>query len=386
MARAGIGNAYTWMQEFGRAVIPVRVDCNLGGDRPRSKEMATANASPARVPPHPPAAALLGESPSIQAVRRTIAQVADTNLTVLLQGESGTGKEIAARLVASSSGRPDSQFVKVNCAAIPLELLESELFGYEPGAFTGANRQKSGKFELASDGTIFLDEISELPLALQAKLLQVLQDGEFSRLGGYRPLSVDARVIAATNVDLRQAVALRSFRRDLFYRLNVIAIFLPPLRERQEDIELLTDYFLAKFSAEYDRPAVPFSDSLRRLLLAHPWPGNVRELENLVKRHIILGDEKALLPDLMEEMPEEIPRPVTPSALAPRGPIAAPGSLLERGRAAAREAERQALLNALAQTRWNRRQAASQLQISYKSLQNKIKSLLIDRTQQSGGQ
>ncbi|HXR98696.1 MAG TPA: sigma-54 dependent transcriptional regulator [Terriglobales bacterium] len=340
--------------------------------------MATLNSSPAHLPHRPPT--LLGESASIQAVRRTIAQVAGTNLTVLLQGESGTGKEIAARLIASSSGRPDSQFVKVNCAAIPLELLESELFGYEPGAFTGANRQKSGKFDLASDGTIFLDEISELTLALQAKLLQVLQDGEFSRLGGHRSHSVDARVIAATNLDLRQAVADRSFRRDLFYRLNVISMFLPPLRERPEDIGLLTDYFLEKFSAEYDRPIVPFSHALRQRLLSHSWPGNVRELENLIKRHVILGDERALLPDLMDSLSHQV-TPVPSPSLVPQ---ASPGSLLDRGRAAAREAERQALLDALVRTRWNRRQAASHLQISYKSLQNKIKSLLNDRPAQNG--
>ena len=314
------------------------------------------------------------------AVRHTVAQVAGTDLTVLLQGESGTGKEVVARLLGAHSARAAS-FVKINCAAIPPELWESELFGYEPGAFTGANRPKSGKFELAEDGTIFLDEISETPLHLQAKLLQVLQDGEFSRLGGHRSRSVDVRVVAASNVDLRAAVSQGGFRRDLYYRLNVIAIVLPPLRERADDIPLLAEFFLDKYAGLYQRPAPPLNLVLLNGLRRHAWPGNVRELENFVKRLVILGDAEARLAELELTL---LPGEATPAALtlAPALPAAGAvpageeaASLLEIGRRAAWHAEREALLRTLAATQWNRRQAARRLKISYKSLQNKLRTL-----------
>jgi len=329
--------------------------------------MAAVPSSTSAIPvAHP----LLGDSPNITSVRHTIAQVAGTNLTVLLQGESGTGKEVAARMLALHSGRSPASFVKINCAAIPHELWESELFGYEPGAFTGANRHKSGKFELAGGGTIFLDEISEMPLSLQAKLLQVLQDGEFSRLGSQHSLSVDVRVIAATNVDLHAAVAAGQFRRDLFYRLNVITIQLPPLRQRLQDLPLLAAYFLDKYAGVYQRRVPPFSPALERRLLAYSWPGNVRELENLIKRYVILDNEDAIFADLVRE-PDEAP------GHAAAAPDPVPNlPLLEVGRRAARAAERDELLRVLSTTRWNRRQAAQQLQISYKSLQNKLKLLL----------
>jgi DNA-binding NtrC family response regulator len=320
---------------------------------------------------------LLGESPSIVSIRHTIARVAGTNLTVLLQGESGTGKEVVARQLAAQSDRSPHSFVKINCAAIPQELWESELFGYEPGAFTGANRPKSGKFELAGGGTIFLDEISEMPLNLQAKLLQVLQDGEFSRLGSQRSLSVDVRVIAATNVDLHAAVNAAQFRRDLYYRLNVIAIHLPPLRQRRQDIPLLASFYLDKYAAIYNREVPPFSAELERQLLAYAWPGNVRELENLIKRYVILVDEDAILADLVQDLaaaPAEA-APEAAGASDEAGP-AEPLPLLEVGRRAARAAERDELMRVLNACRWNRRQAAEQLQISYKSLQNKLKQLL----------
>lgn len=313
------------------------------------------------------ASPLLGDSPEIVAIRRTIEQVADTDLTVLLQGESGTGKEVVARLLAARSGRPATNFVKVNCAAIPHELWESELFGYEPGAFTGAVRQKSGKFELAGDGTMFLDEIGEMPLPLQAKLLQVLQDGEFSRLGGRRSLSVDVRVIAASNRDLREAVDAGGFRRDLFYRLNVVAIALPPLRDRPADIPLLACHFLQLFARQYRRPLPSLSAEQIQRMQQYPWPGNVRELENLLKRCVVLGDERAWLDELQS------PSPSAPSPDAEM-PAVETGSLIEIGRRAARQAEQTALLRALERTRWNRRQAARELGISYKSLQNKLKA------------
>ena len=348
---------------------------------------------------------LMGETPAIVAIRRTIEQVAGTNLTVLLQGESGTGKEVVARQLGWRGGA--LPFVKINCAAIPNELWESELFGYEPGAFTGANRQKSGKFELAGGGTIFLDEISEMPLNLQAKLLQVLQDGEFSRLGGHRSMSVDVRVIAATNVDLPAAVNAGHFRRDLFYRLNVIAILLPPLRQRSADLPLLIEHFLNHYASLYERQPAPFSAGLQRRMMNYAWPGNVRELENLIKRYVILGNEDAILGDLLagevaetESGPMSSPPPVAPNPPAAGGDRtenergaegegvasrngskrarneAEPGSLIEVGRRAAWAAERRLILQVLDATHWNRRLAARQLQISYKSLQNKLKLLL----------
>lgn len=316
-------------------------------------------------------AALLGESPAVVAIRQTLEQIADTDLTVLLQGESGTGKEVVARLLAAQS--PRSAFVKINCAAIPQELWESELFGYEQGAFTGANRPKSGKFELAEGGTIFLDEIGEMPLHLQAKLLQVLQDGEFSRLGGRRPVSVDVRVVAATNTDLQAAVEAGGFRRDLFYRLNVIVIALPPLRQRRGDIPLLAQHFLSQYSRQYRRLPAPLPESLWRRMEQYTWPGNVRQLENLIKRYIVLGNPDALLTELADAVP--------PPAAAAEGPAAEPvaaASLLDISRQAAWQAERGAILKALADTHWNRRQAALKLRISYKALQNKMRALMAE--------
>ncbi|MGH9520477.1 MAG: sigma-54 interaction domain-containing protein, partial [Terriglobales bacterium] len=313
---------------------------------------------------------LLGQSPAIVAIRHTIAQVADTDLTILLQGESGTGKEVVARLLAARSGRSSATFVKINCAAIPYELWESELFGYEPGAFTGAIRHKSGKFELAGGGTMFLDEIGEMPLPHQAKLLHVLQDGEFNRLGGGRSLFVDVRVIAASNRDLRAAVEEGGFRRDLYYRLNVVAIALSPLRERPGDIPLLADHFLNRYTSLYRRAVPELSPAVRRHMLEYQWPGNVRELENLLKRYVVLGNENALLGELLVCRQSG----AQPSSAEPVVPEA--GSLLDIGRRAARQAEREALLRTLERTRWNRRLAAQQLGISYKSLQNKLKTAL----------
>ncbi|MGH9488396.1 MAG: sigma-54 interaction domain-containing protein [Terriglobales bacterium] len=317
---------------------------------------------------------LLGKSPAIVAIRRTLDQVADTNLTVLLQGESGTGKEVVARLLGARPQHAGS-FVKINCAAIPDELWESELFGYEPGAFTGATRQKSGKFELAGNGTMFLDEIGEMPLQLQAKLLQVLQDGEFSRLGGRRSLCVDVRVIAASNADLQAAVAAGAFRRDLFFRLNVIALSLPPLRQRSEDLPLLTDHFLDRYTRLYRRSVPPLPPSVRERLARYSWPGNVRELENLIKRYVALADPDALLAGLWEPLPASS----APPATTPPAPAATSASLQEISRHAAWQAERAAILQALAATCWNRRLAARHLQMSYKSLQNKLRTLLAER-------
>src|SRR5262245_16303019 len=234
---------------------------------------------------------LFGNSEKMAEVRDLIDRVADTDVTVLVRGESGTGKELVARALYASSLRRDKPFVKVNCAALPTELLESELFGFERGAFTGAIQHKPGKFEFANHGTMFLDEIGDMSFPLQAKLLQVLQDGEFSRLGGKHDVRVDVRVIAATNQDLEQAVAEGKFREDLFFRLNVVSIFLPPLRDRREEIPILTEYFLKKYSVQYNKPYSEISQDTMRLFLDYDWPGNVRELENLIKRAVVLGSE-----------------------------------------------------------------------------------------------
>ena len=344
---------------------------------------------------------LFGTSPKMEEVKQTIEQVADTSATVLIRGESGTGKEVVARLVYGHSLRREKPFVKVNCAAIPHELLESELFGYEPGAFTGANRQKLGKFDLANQGTLFLDEISEMHPALQAKLLHVLQDGEFARLGGKRDIAVDVRVLAATNKPLERAVEEGHFREDLFYRLNVVTIHIPPLRERREEIPVFLDFFLHKYSEFYGKTPAPFSDYAVSRMMEYNWPGNIRELENMVKRYTIVGKESQIIRELSIHKPivssmtgsSPLWNPkgdgntqasaVIPAAVVPFTPPAGSDgsaeqempSLLEIGRRAAMQAEREAIERVLAQTRWNRRQAAKILKISYKALLNKLKAI-----------
>lgn len=330
---------------------------------------------------------LFGTSPKMEEVKMTIEQVADTNATVLIRGESGSGKEVVARMIYSNSTRRDKPFIKVNCAAIPSELLESELFGYEPGAFTGASRQKLGKFEQANYGSIFLDEISEMHPALQAKLLHVLQDGEFARLGGKRDIAVDVRVLSATNKPLERAVEDGLFREDLFYRLNVVTIHIPPLRERREEIPIFLDYFLRKYSEYYGKQPAPFSDYAVSRMMEYAWPGNIRELENLVKRYTIVGNESQIIRELATHKP--IVSSVGPSKVQEITPAPVPGpafvgngntelempSLLEIGKRAAMQAEREAIERVLAQTRWNRRQAAKILKISYKALLNKLKAM-----------
>jgi two-component system, NtrC family, response regulator AtoC len=329
---------------------------------------------------------LFGTSPRMMEVKTTIEQVADTTATVLVRGESGTGKEVVARMIHSESSRTDKSFVKLNCAAIPHELLESELFGYEPGAFTGATRQKLGKFEQANGGTIFLDEISEMHPALQAKLLHVLQDHEFSRLGGKRDIQVDVRVLAATNKPLERAVEEGVFREDLFYRLNVVTIHIPPLRERREEIPVFLEYFLEKYSQHYGKRPPMFSEYAVSRMMEYAWPGNIRELENLVKRYVIVGNEAQIIRELSTHKPIVSSLSMSPAAAeVAASPISVPAggngvdlempSLLEIGRRAAMQAEREAIERVLAQTRWNRRQAAKILRISYKALLNKLKAL-----------
>jgi two-component system, NtrC family, response regulator AtoC len=327
-------------------------------------------------------------SPSMMRIRGTIEKVASTSATVLIRGESGVGKEIAARMIFQHSERRDKPFVKVNCAAIPHELLESELFGYEVGAFTGAHRSKPGKFDLANGGTVFLDEIAEMHPALQAKLLHVLQDGEFARLGSKRDTSVDVRVICATNRQLEMRVAEGLFREDLLYRVNVVTVNIPPLRERRTEIPALIRYFLDRYSAAYQRPAMPFDNQAMEAINRYHWPGNIRELENFCKRYVIVGDATSMVRELQPKLADSSPADNAQAEIqngdtAPLVKFPVPAeqepSLLEIGRQAAWQAEREAIENMLAATHWNRREAARRLQVSYKALLNKIKQIENDK-------
>ncbi len=324
---------------------------------------------------------ILSSSEKMRAVCEVVENVADTDITVLIRGESGTGKDLIANMIYARSSRRNSPFVKVNCAALPAALLESELFGYEKGAFTGAQRRKLGKFEMANGGTIFLDEISEMHPSLQAKLLQVLQDGQFSRLGGESDVSVDTRVISATNRDLEKLVRARAFREDLFYRLNVVTVRIPPLRQRRDEIPVLTDHFLRRYSEEYGKDAPAPSDELRTALERYPWPGNVRELENLIKRMVVLESEHPVLQELAGRDRFETPGDEEGSELDRflSGEVDHV-SLKRIAREAALSAERRLIEKVLHRTRWNRRQAAEILQISYKALLYKMKDAgLADR-------
>ncbi len=332
---------------------------------------------------------LVGANPRMAEILETIEKVAATDVTVLIRGESGVGKELVARLLYERSVRRRKPYVKVNCAAIPNDLLESELFGYEAGAFTGANRDKPGKFELADHGTLFLDEIAEMHPMLQAKLLHVLQDGRFSRLGAKRDISVDVRIVCATNKLLEQRVSEGLFREDLLYRINVVTIYLPPLRERRDEIPLLTDYLLRKFALQYDRAPQFFSAEAKERMMEHDWPGNIRELENLCKRFVIVGGETQILRELSDRghaklVAASVARKAEETSASETSPndsraTAEPSlSLLEIGRRAAWEAERRAITDMLKATRWNRREAARRLQVSYKALLNKIKQMHVE--------
>jgi two-component system, NtrC family, response regulator AtoC len=352
-----------------------------------------------------------GPGPAMRHVMNMVERVADSDVSVLIKGESGVGKEVIARELHRQSSRRGRNFVKVNCAALPAELLESELFGHERGAFTGAQAARIGKFEFANHGTIMLDEIGEMSGALQAKLLHVLQDGEFAKLGSNRPVTVDVRVIAATNRDLEQMIRSGSFREDLYYRLQVIELNIPPLRERREEIAQLIEFFLVKYAERYGRPLNRPSEVLRQALMTHSWPGNVRELENVIKRFVILQDEGLVLAELQrarkaEEVRTTAPPAATPVPPPPEPAVAAVGppveavlagdtrvrdmtaladvgdaspeppaaaSLPELARAAAMRAEREAIQQALDRFRWNRRKAAQALGVSYKTLLNKMK-------------
>src|SRR6266850_7402169 len=312
-------------------------------------------------------------SSGMRVVRDMIQKIATTDAAVLLTGESGVGKEVVARAIHRASPRAARQFLKVNCAALPGELLESELFGHERGAFTGAYRQKPGKFEAADQGTLLLDEIGEMPLRLQAKLLHVLQDGEFSRVGGEKIIDSDVRVIAATNRDLEAEIRTGRFREDLYYRLNVIEIRVPPLRERREEIPVLVDHFIRKFNAQYGRTVDVPAETLRAFLEYH-WPGNIRELENAVKRVVVLGSARPVHVEIVGNLNRGVRPTARPgaTALEVRPSPDTPISLKDIARQAAREAERVAIKEVLDRVHWNRAKAARLLQISYKALLYKI--------------
>ena len=318
-----------------------------------------------------------GDNPKMQEVREIIEQVADTDITVLVRGESGTGKEVVARALFQLGNRRSRPFVKVNCAALPSELLESELFGFEKGAFTGAQKRKLGKFEYANQGTIFLDEISEMAPGLQAKLLQVLQDGEFSRLGGESDVHVDTRIIAATNRDLEDAVKKGEFREDLYYRLNVVTIHIPPLRDRIDAVPLLTEHFLQMYNEQYNKNLEKLSDETMQMLMGYHWPGNVRELENMVKRMVVLGNEQAVLQEIRQsERPQSMEQPDEDLDLVALGADFSNGLDLDLkaiSKRASQIAEKKVIERVLGMTRWNRKEAAERLQISYKALLYKMK-------------
>ena len=310
-------------------------------------------------------------SPAMKKIRSQAGLVANVEIPVLLLGESGTGKEVLARLIHKLSPRAHRTFLKVNCAAVPADLLESELFGYEAGAFTGATHSKPGKFELCNRGTILLDEIGEMPPLLQAKLLHVLQDQQFSRLGSRSVVKVDVRILAATNVNIPEALASKRLREDLYYRLNAFTLLLPPLRERKEEIPILLKHFMSRMSESYARPPLPLSAAMLEACLRHPWPGNLRELSNFVKRYLVLGDESLAVSELQ-------PRPDSGGGthIDSTGRVVAgtegAGGLKSLGRSAKDEAEAEAIARALDETNRNRKQAAARLQISYKALLYKI--------------
>jgi two-component system, NtrC family, response regulator AtoC len=365
--------------------------------------------------------AVWGNSESMRRIGTVIEQVGDSDVAVLIRGESGVGKELVARAIHQRSTRRNHPFVKVNCAALPAELLESELFGHEKGAFTGAATTRIGKFEQADTGTLMLDEIAEMKPALQAKLLHVLQDAEFTKLGSNKRVEVDVRIVAASNRDLEKMMLSGDFREDLYYRLRVIELIVPSLRERRDEIPTLTESFVARYSRKYKRSAPRISPELRRLFLEYEWPGNIRELENMIKRLVILQDEQLVFTEIERSMRRtaataqlaQVPAAAAVAVGMGMGgdvPVGAPlpidrfqappafeapeverlddplepaeesgGSLAAVAKAASMKAERAIIEKTLAQVHWNRRKAAQILGVSYKTLLNKIKECQISR-------
>ncbi len=329
--------------------------------------MSTQNSVSSLVQPlgeMPPESVVFGGTEVMRALRHRLSKIAGANVPVLIQGESGTGKDIIARMIHSNSPWKSGPWVKVNCPAIPGTLLESELFGYEKGAFTGAVGTKPGRVEMAHRGTLFLDEISELDMSLQSKLLQLLQDGQFCRIGAQEDKKVEVRVVCATNRKLEEEIANGTFRADLFYRINVVNLYMPPLRERASDLPEIIAFFLESYNRKFNARAKPLSTELMNSLRKYHWPGNVRELENLIKRYVILGTEDAISADLR-------PRQVDffSADISVEGPI----SLKKITRQAVHELERKIILKVLQHHHWNRKQAARALNISYRALLYKIR-------------
>jgi len=319
---------------------------------------------------------IIGSSPGILEIYSILERVADTPTTVLITGESGTGKELVARALHENGARKDKPFIKVNCAAIPEELIESELFGYERGAFTGAVTSKPGRFELANGGTLFLDEIGEVPVEMQVKLLRALQESEFERVGGIKTIRVDVRLVAATNRDLKKLIQNGNFREDLFYRLNVVPIRLPALRERGVDIPALVDHFLAKFNDRLKKHTSGVEADAMEILSTYPWPGNIRELENVIERAVLFCDATRLR---VQDLPHEVRgAPVTippPTGADLDAALSAEGGLKEHVKVAMSRLERELVSRALQQTSGNVTHAARLLKISRKGLQLKMKEL-----------
>lgn len=322
----------------------------------------------------------LAASPRMKQIRAQVSMVARVDAPVLVLGESGVGKEIVARLLHKMSARARRPLLKVNCAALPTELLESELFGYEPGAFTGASRSKPGKFEQCEKGTILLDEIGEMSTMVQAKLLHVLQDGSFSRLGSCSNIKVDVRVLAATNVNIQEALAKKTLREDLYYRLNALTLHIPPLRERREEIPLLLNQFMTRLSERYAQPPLRYSERLLRMCNQYHWPGNLRELGNFVKRYLVLQDEAMAISELQPRGKDTL------SELQKNGhngngnlTAASEGGLKSLVRTLKDEAELQAIAQELVASDWNRKLVAARLGISYRALSYKIKQYQLNR-------
>jgi two-component system, NtrC family, response regulator AtoC len=334
-------------------------------------------------------AAIIGDSPQMQEVFKIIDKVADTPSTVLITGESGTGKELVATALHGASGRRDRPFIKINCAAIPATLLESELFGYERGAFTGAVTSKPGRFELADGGTLFLDEIGEIPVEMQVKLLRALQESEFERVGGIKTTHVDVRLVAATNRDLLVEIEAGRFRKDLYYRLAVVPIALPALRERRSDVPMLARHFLEKYNRKLNKRIEGIAEDALALLQGYPWPGNIRELENLMERVLLFADGPLItardLPESMRHGAGSAPVPAPVSLHAVEASASGEGGLKDIIRMKAAELERDLIAKALEETGGNVTRAAKLLQISRKSLQTKMKEFGLRDSAPGGG-
>ncbi len=327
---------------------------------------------------------IVGQTPAMVKIKRHVARLSKSDVTVLIGGESGTGKELVARAIHQLSPRATKPFIKVNCAALPPTLLESELFGFEKGAFTGAFQRKPGKFALAHSGTILLDEISDLPPPMQAKLLQVLQDNEVSSLGSVANTRVDTRVLVATNANLSEMVREGRFRSDLFFRINVVSIYMPPLRERKQDIDLLCEHFWKQYSRGYGSNVKSINKETMKRFYEYHWPGNIRELQNFIQGIAVLGDEGVSYPKIRKSARPPVfwnglrASPTEQAGVADTSKPVPTRSLKEACKAAVREAETSAIVDALFYTRWNRKKASALLNISYKALLNKVKEYGIE--------